>query len=198
MEPVRTYKPFAITARASGHPAKLFTPVTVVNLRPSGKGKIVATRVNAMWDTGAEVCLMSSRLAARLGIKFDRPCEAVGLTGRAMAPMGYSYVSIIANGDLVEVITGIVEETSPAGEYSFIIGLNLISKGALAISSTALDTTLSFVIPAPEPLDFTSIADIDDRYKGFLPLSERLDEQPVVYDAEALELILPRHGSDTK
>lgn len=68
---------------------------------------------------------------------------------------------------------------------------------ARAISSTALDTTLSFVIPAPEPLDFTAIADIDERYKGVLPLSESLDEQPVVYDAEALELILPGHGSDT-
>lgn len=186
----RLYKPFAITARASGHPTKLFTPVTVVNLRPASGGDIVATRVNAMWDTGAEMCLMSSRLASRLGIKFEKSCDAAGFTGRASVPVGYAYVSIIANGDIVDVLTGIVEETSPSGDYSFVIGLNFISKGALAICSTPLDTTLSFTIPTPEPVDFSALSSIEDRIKGFLPLSRRMEESPVVYGAKALGLIV--------
>lgn len=183
--------PFAITARTAGHPAKLFTPVTVVNLQPSGKAKIVAVRVNAMWDTGAEVCVMSASLAARLGIKFDKTVETKGLTGNASAVVGYAYISLLANGDLVEVVTGIVDETSLAGEYSFIIGLNFIRKGTLAISSTNIDTTLSFVIPSPEPVDFTKLADIEERFKGYLPLSETTDDGPVLYDADALALIVP-------
>lgn len=150
----------------------------------------MATRVNAMWDTGAEMCLMSSRLASRLGIKFEKSCNAAGFTGRASVPVGYAYVSIIANGDIVDVLTGIVEETSPSGDYSFVIGLNLISKGALAISSTPLDTTLSFTIPTPEPVDFTVLENVEDRFKGFLPLSRRMEEPPVVYGAEALGLIV--------
>lgn len=186
------HKPFAITARTTGHPRKLFTPLTVANLRPSGGDGIVATKVNAMWDTGAEVCLMSEFLARSLKVQFDKECQGKGFTGSASVPMGYTYVSLLANGDLVEVLTGIVEETSSTGDYSFIIGLNLICKGSLAISSTNLDTTLSFTIPSPEPIDFTRIADIDNRYKGFLPLSERMEDQPIIYGADALDLIIPK------
>lgn len=190
-ETIRRHVPFAITARATGHPRKLFTPLTVANLRPSGGDGIVATKVNAMWDTGAEVCLMSEFLARSLKVQFDKNCPGVGIAGSASVPIGYAYVSLLANGDLVEVLTGIVEETSTTGDYSFIIGLNLISKGSLAISSTNLGTTLSFTIPSPEPIDFTHIADIDNCYKGSLPLSKRMEDQPVVCGAEALELILP-------
>lgn len=188
------YKPFAITARTTGHPSKLYTPITVANLLPSWGGgeKIVATKVNAMWDTGADVCLMDRALAARLGVKFETPCNAKGIAGATTVPIGYAYISIVANGDLIDVLTGIVEKTSPSDDYSFIIGMNLIGKGSLAISATAIDTTLSFTIPCPEPIDFTLLTDIESRYKGVLPLSGKIDEYPIVYGKDALDLINPQ------
>ncbi len=70
----RQYKPFSITARAFGHPRKLYTPVTVINLEAAGG--IAAATVNGMWDTGAEVCLISRDLAARLGCRFSKSITA--------------------------------------------------------------------------------------------------------------------------
>lgn len=187
------HKPFAITARTTGHPRKLVTPLTIANIRASGREKIVAARINAMWDTGAEVCLISRNLAACLGLDFKPDINAKGLTGDCLAPIGYAYVSIIANGDLVETLTAVVDQTSPSGEYSFIIGLDFIRHGSLAISYSPLDVTLSFVIPSPEPIDFAALADIDSRFKGYIELSSGKEEPfKMLYGAEALDLIIPK------
>lgn len=189
----QTHKPFAITARTSGRPRKLVTPLTVANLHAPGRAKIVAARVNAMWDTGAEVCLISRNLAACLGLDFKPAVDAKGLTGTCVAPIGYAYVSIVANGDLVETLTAIVDETSPSGEYSFIIGLDFIRHGTLAISYSPLDVSLSFVIPSPAPIDFAALADIDSQCKGYIPLGPGKEEPyEILYGAAALDLISPK------
>ena len=192
MEDKRIYKPFAVTAYTTGHPRKLFTPITVVNPDAPGASTILATTVNAMWDTGAEVCLMSQRLAARLEFVFEKEIGSDTFGGKLKSPIGYTCVTLVANGGLVDVATAIVEETSPTGDYDFIIGLNFIKKGTLAITSTDLDTTLSFVIPSPDPIDFTKIADIDSHSKKYLPLSEPLKQQRIREGAEALELFIPK------
>lgn len=179
--------PFAITARNLGHPRKLYTPITVINFY--GNDHVAAARVNAMWDTGAELCLMTKDLAAKLHVEFSKSIKAVGLTGSADTPMGYGYVSLVANGFPISVITGIVDEIHP--DYSYIIGLNLISKGCLAISSTSIDTTLSFVIPTPEPIDFTRLKNITDEHKTTLPLSPARENIDVRYGLEALDMFMP-------
>lgn len=180
----RQYKPFSITARAFGHPRKLYTPVTVVNLEADSC--IAAATVNGMWDTGAEVCLISRDLAARLGCRFSRAITAAGIGGEVSAPTGFVYLSLLANGQLVDTIASVVDQTSPTDEYSFIFGMDFIRKGALAISSTAIDTTLSFTIPSPEPIDFTRRSDVD---ASLLPLSESRETAATLYGPDALALL---------
>ena len=51
---------------------------------------------------------------------------------------------------------------------------------------------MSFVIPFPELIDFTKLADIEGRFKGYLPLSEKAADGPVLYDADAMALIVPQ------
>ena len=154
MEDVFSIKPFAVTARTMGHPAKLITPLIVANLQAGGCWKIV--RTNAMWDTGAEFCMMSKRLAAELNVNFDKSITMQGIVDRKEAAVGFTYVTLFANGGIMEVITGVIDETSLSGEYNFIIGMDFINKGTLAISSTNISTTLSFVVPTQAEIDLTT------------------------------------------
>lgn len=180
-------KQFAITAHCLGHPRKLFTPITILNLGPTGLPK--AAKVNAMWDTGAETCLMTLALANKLGYTFDRIIPAHGLTGSANTPIGYVYVSLVGGGEVISVMTAIINETSPDRDYSFIIGLDLIRRGTLAITSTAIDTTLSFVVPASQTIDFLKLSNIPTDRQRYLPLSTGHENADVIVGDDALALL---------
>lgn len=186
----RKYKPFAITATALGHPGKLYTPITVVNI--SDGGELVAATVNAMWDTGADVCLISRRLAEALLIDFTKTIPAEGVLGRDKVAIGITRVALLSNGETIDTYAAIVDSVSPNNLYSFVIGMDFIRKGALAISSTSLTTTLSFTIPSPEPVDFTALCDLVEGNTKNLPLSKGEDVIRPVFGASVLELISPQ------
>lgn len=178
----RVIKPFAITATALGHPRKLHTPIVVVNMTKGNE--LIAARVNAMWDTGADISLMSKELAEKLEIDFTKPMSGVGMFGTGETVVGFAYIALMSNGQVVETYAAIIDSTSPTGEYSFIIGMDFIRKGTLAISSSKLETTLSFTIPSPEPIDFTRLKELADESKAHLPLSsERENIRPVYGDS---------------
>lgn len=183
------YKPFAITAKTLGHPRKLYTPISIINLE--NRDKLAGITVNAMWDTGAETCVMSRRVATLLGFNFDKTIVSKGLTGECLASYGYVCVSIVNNGDCIDTIAGIVDETSPTGEYSFIIGMDFIRKGALAISTTQFETTLSFRIPVGEPIDFVSDQG-KEAVAEYLPLSSTKEEIKPIYGIDVVKLFAPR------
>ncbi len=186
-----TIKPFAITATTLGHPRKLHTPITILNI---SEGKdVIAARVNAMWDTGAEICLISKTLAELLRIKFNEPLPGSGVFGNGRTVVGIAYVSLIGNGTLVDTYAAIVDSTSPSGEYSFIIGMDFIRKGTLAISSSMIDTTLSFTIPSPEPIDFTKLNEFAEGAKAYLPLSSERENICPVCGGKALELLIQKN-----
>lgn len=186
----KKYKPFAITATSLGHPKKLYTPITVVNITKGDE--LVAAKVNAMWDTGAELCLMSRKLADALLIDFKKIIPAEGVLGGDDVAVGITRVALLSNGETIDTYAAIVDNISPTGQYSFIIGMDFIRKGALAISSTSLSTTLSFTIPSPEPIDFTQLYDLVEGKSKHLPLSKGNDEIRPVFGASVMELIVPQ------
>ena len=185
----KVYKPFAITATALGHPKKLHTPIVVVNITKGNE--LIAAKVNAMWDTGAEICLMSKELADRLCIDYNTPLPGSGLFGKGETVVGIAYVALLSNGDMIDTYAAVVDSTSPTGEYSFIIGMDFIRKGTLAISSSKIDTTLSFTIPSSEPIDFTKLKDIADGSVAHLPLSSEHEDIRPMFGKNALELLIP-------
>lgn len=145
---------FALTAHAFGEPAKLYTPVTIMNIE-----KVIAAEANAMWDTGAEVCVISKRLAELLQLDVVPGPSARGLTGSAETSLCYTYVSFVAGGGIVTVKCAVVDECVGGLDYSVILGLNLIRRGSLAISGGDTGITLSFRMPASDAVDFTFSAE---------------------------------------
>lgn len=184
----KQYKPFAITARTDGKPKKLYTKMLLVNMEPQN-GKMHGSYVNAMWDTGAEYCVMTTKLAEKLGFEFKHEITAKGINGEIVTKTGFAYVALVSNGQLIETRASIVNEEW--GEYSFIIGMDFISKGTLAISSTPIDTTLSFTIPSPGRIDFVKILEKRNIKGKYIPLSSDLERIDVLTGVEILDKIIP-------
>lgn len=188
----RKYKPFAITAHTLGKPHKLYTKMLLANM-DAGDGQIAATYVNAMWDTGADVCIMTKALADQLGFKYNRSMLSKSVTGESMAQYGYAYVYLVCNGCPIDVIASIVDYDIGDGEYSFIIGMSLISKGSLSITSSETGTTLSFSIPACAPVDYTKQMPEGSDIK-ILPLSHGKEKIDVSIGKFALAMIFGDTG----
>lgn len=161
-----TSVPFAVTARTPGFPRKLYTPLMVANLRAPA-----VAYVNAMWDTGADCCYMTPSLAKHLCVDFEVMAPAEGLTGRDEMKVGDAYISLIAGGGIETVAVAVASSDFGHGDFSFIIGMDFIRKGSLAITHVDFQTMLSFRIPSSRPIDFTSDLDFDAA-KGTLPLSQ--------------------------
>lgn len=150
---------FALTARSSGEPSKLYTPIVIMNIE-----KVVAAKVHAMWDTGADICVISKKLAEALQLDVAPGPSAFGLTGSADISVCYAYVSFVAGGGIVTVKCAVVDGHVGGMDYSVILGLNLIRRGALAITGGNGGITLSFKMPATDVIDFTA-------HSGTMPVS---------------------------
>lgn len=184
----RTHKPFAITARTIGIPQRLFTRLLVVNLR--SEYKLAGKYVNALWDTGAATCVMSLDLARALGFDFSKPAPSRSIGHETVnAFYGYAYVALVSNGDIIETITAVIDESLGDG-YSFIIGMDFISKGSLAVTCSPTETVLSFTIPAHEPIDFVkSLTNNDVTKENLELLIPKCEDVKVYYGADVLKLI---------
>lgn len=184
----KSYKPFAITARTDGKPRKLYTKILLVNIEPQN-GRMHGSYVNAMWDTGADTCVMTSKLAKELGFEFKHEIVTKGASEEIVAKYGLAHVALVSNGEMVDTIAGVVD--ADWGEYSFIIGMDFISKGTLAISSSPIDTTLSFTIPSPGRIDFVRILEKRNIKGKYLPLSSEKEYIKVYHGKEILDFIIP-------
>ena len=182
----KDYKPFAITAKTLGFPRMLYTKILVVNL--SSADKIAAAYVNAMWDTGAQCCLMSRALASRLGFVFKPQIPSKGVSGEEMASYGTAYIAIASNGGLMHTTAAVVDKL-PCPDYSFIIGLDFIQNGTLAISYTDFETILSFTAPPIKPIDLLNSPETDGRLKTYINLSGDKEDDCVYRGMEVIDLI---------
>lgn len=180
--------PFAITATTIGKPKFLYTKILIVNF--DCDDKINATYVNALWDTGASTSVMTRALAEKLGIRFSAEAASRSVTGTEIAKYGYAYVSLVSNGGVVHTMTAIVESL-PRKEYSFIIGMDVINRGSLAISSHEMRTYLSFTMPACAPVDFTQNA--DGKITETQPLNPGPEDGIVIRGMDAINLILKKN-----
>lgn len=183
--------PFAITATTIGRPKYLYTKILVVNL--DCEDRIAATYANALWDTGAATSVMTRDLAKRLGVRFEAESTSHGITGEEMSKYGYAYVSLISNGGVIETVTGVVERL-PRNEYSFIIGMDIIGRGNLAISSDGLTTTLSFTIPGTTTIDFTKSAAEEGKISAYPELNPGPVDRKTFHGMEALRMISTKIG----
>lgn len=186
--------PFALTARCQGFPRKLYTPILVLNLDSDTP---CAARVNAMWDTGAEYCVMSTRLARMLGLDYKHEVACAALTGSSQSKVGRGVISLVSGGGVIDAHVCVVDNPVGGGEYSFIIGMEVIRMGALAISHTETETILSFAAPAPYIVDFTSPAVDDRRPMASVPLSYGLEKIQIFKDKDLVPILASLLSSRT-
>lgn len=185
----KDYKPFAITAKCLGSPKRLYTKILVVNL--DSDDRLTAKYVNALWDTGADTSLMTRELAQDLGFKFSKKVESRGFGSPSLADLGYALVALVSNGETVETLTAVVEDM-PCDDYSFIIGMDLISKGTLAISSSQFETSLSFTIQTVEHVDFVKSREKLGFSTEYLELSSWIEDKRIFRGTEVLDQLIPK------
>lgn len=182
---------FALTAHSSGEPPKLYTPITIMNIE-----KVIAAEANAMWDTGAEVCIISRRLADALQLEMIPGPSARGLTGSADTSLCYAYVSFVAGGGIVTEKCAVVDSHVGGVDYSVILGLNLIRRGSFAISGGSSGITLSFTMPATDVIDFT--ASPQDIPSSIVPLSRGGERLKIYTGLDAIRIMNRAAPADKK
>ena len=107
----------------------------------------------SLWDTGASVSLISSRVAKVLGL------NSIGKSGVS----GYNEGVDVKDTYLVhiglptgDIVTNIMAMEFDSDEYDVVIGMDVICKGDLAVTNYNNQTTFSFRIPSNEEIDFSA------------------------------------------
>ena len=186
------FLPFALTAKCDVAPEKLYTKLLVANRYMAGE-PMKAKYVNAMWDTGAPTSFMTPELAKDLGIKYEGPIYASGIGGKQRGWLGIARIALVSNGGMLETVVAIVPSNKKK-KYSFVIGMDIINKGAFAVSSTSEGMTLSFTMPCYCPIDFTEFYKDHPIKKEVVQLSsgEEWQYDQIYEGSDATRLIKPK------
>ncbi len=107
--------------------------------------------VKALWDTGATGCVITDSVAVSLGLA---PTGAVPVTHAGGVTNHSTYmVNLILPNDIQFAGVSVVAcPDNPA--FSAIIGMNVISRGDLAVTSTSGKTQMSFRVPSIDHIDY--------------------------------------------
>ena len=119
----------------------------------SNGGQVRRVRIQrSLWDTGASVSLISSRVAKVLGL------ESIGKSGVS----GYNEGIDVKDTYLIhiglptrDIVTDIMAMEFDSDEYDVVIGMDVICHGELAITNQNDKTTFSFRIPSETEIDFS-------------------------------------------
>lgn len=119
----------------------------------SNGGQVRRVRIQrSLWDTGASVSLISSRVAKVLGR------ESIGKSGVS----GYNEGIDVKDTYLIhiglptrDIVTDIMAMEFDSDEYDVVIGMDVICHGDLAITNQNDKTTFSFRIPSETEIDFS-------------------------------------------
>jgi len=104
----------------------------------------------AMWDTGADVCVIRKRIADMLGVKSTGQMSVDGVHGEDVADVCYIHVKLPTNDYIMNVETIIRTRT----DYDFVIGMNVMAHGDIAISTADDKTVFSVRIPSEGHIKF--------------------------------------------
>ncbi|MCI5570352.1 MAG: retroviral-like aspartic protease family protein [Prevotella sp.] len=104
----------------------------------------------AMWDTGADVCVINKRIADRLGIIPTGQMAVDGVRGEDIADACHIHIKLPTNDYIMNVETIIRTKT----DYDFVIGMNVIAHGDIAISTADDKTVFSVRIPSEGHIKF--------------------------------------------
>lgn len=126
----------------------VYTPVDLSLSKDVKRVKVV----RSLWDTGASVTLISSRIAKVLGLTSIGKSGVSGYNEGVDVKDTYCVHIGLPTGDIV---TNIMAMEFDSDEYDVVIGMDVIGKGDLAVTNQNDKTTFSFRIPSVEEIDFS-------------------------------------------
>jgi len=108
---------------------------------------------NCLWDTGATNTVISSKVASDLGLKPTGKaiCHTAG--GQRIVN---TYLVNIRLPNRVAFVALRVTEANISEPFDALIGMDIISKGDLAITNADGATWMSYQLPSNERIDFVS------------------------------------------
>jgi len=111
--------------------------------------------VNAMVDTGATISGITSRMIAKMGLKSIKEEDFTHAKGNSISPI-YVFDVVFPKEKVFENIEAV--EISDDHNFDFLIGMNIISQGDMALTSVNGKAAFSFRTPPAEKyIDFELI-----------------------------------------
>jgi len=124
---------------------------------PKNSGNVTINTINnwsvtAVVDTGATISGITSRMATQMGLKSSGEYGFTSAIGKGLSPI-YIFDVIFPKDKLIENIEAV--EISDDHNFDFLIGMNIISQGDMALTSVNGKAAFSFRIPPAEKyIDF--------------------------------------------
>ena len=131
--------------------AKIITsPIVIENLYSEEKGQ-----TNAIWDTGATNSVITETFAKKLNLIPSGKAIVLGVHGQKKVNM--FPIKITLNNEALSFTIPVTEcmDLTDDGSCEFLLGMDIISHGDLAITNFGGNTKMSFRVPFVEPIDFS-------------------------------------------
>ncbi len=106
---------------------------------------------NALWDTGAEISVISERMVKELGLSAIGEGELGGIGGDSKVSV-YEIHLGLPSGELIQNLL-VMSDKLP--DHDILIGMDVISQCDMAITHPNQQTKFTFERPSKRDIDFT-------------------------------------------
>jgi len=149
----------ALTTKSTGRAAKLITPISVSQaFDPAKAPQPLPNRIetSALWDTGATGSVISAELAKSIGLV---PVGRVNVNHAGGASPSPTYLVNFTLPNQVTMTGNLVTEfPSLPGDFSVIVGMDVITFGDFAVTNVGGKTWMSFRMPSCVAIDYVAEA----------------------------------------
>ncbi len=152
----------AFTTKFSGLTNVLFTKVSLsLPYNPSVDKSQPPTPIecNAIWDTGASMSTITKSAAQKLGLLPSGKTQVSNTSEKLMTQDTYLINVYLPNKVALQYIR-VVECKSLAGDFEFLVGMDIIANGDFSVTNINGKTVMSYRIPSIEEIDYVKEAEI--------------------------------------
>ncbi|MDR1526281.1 MAG: retroviral-like aspartic protease family protein [Dysgonamonadaceae bacterium] len=142
--------PKALTCDYKGLATMLATRCSISAYNPVNQNSVQPAKFNALWDTGAMATMISTNVVNLLGLKPIGKARVFHANGESMV---YTYLINILLQNEIEFHSLLVTE-GQLSDTDVLIGMDIISEGDFAVTSSDGDTKMSFQVPSTHEIDF--------------------------------------------
>ncbi len=125
----------------------------ITEIETADSSKIIQIKVRALIDTGANGTCISHRLASACNLERVSVMKIVSAQGTGLAPVYKADIKLPCGTMFQNVL---VTEVAGSGNFDIIIGMDILSKGDIALTGSTDGLVFSMRFPTVlEPVDFT-------------------------------------------